>query len=61
MVNKFNVATWIVILLSITNYLEWTSIPWLILQIPAAIIGVIWAWAIIIATIVVADDIKKKH
>lgn len=52
MINKFTAISWIVITLLITNYFGWTSIPWLILQIPAAIIGVIWVWAIIVATII---------
>jgi hypothetical protein len=58
MVNKFNVATWIVILLSITNYLEWTSIPWILLQIPAAVIAVIWIYAIIMASIIIIKNYK---
>lgn len=61
MMNKINAITCIIVSLLITNSLGWTHIPWLLLQIPAAVIAVIWAWAIIIATIVVADDIKKKH
>ena len=60
MVNKFNVATWIVILLSITNYLEWTSIPWILLKVPAAIIGVVWVWAILVATVMVIVNSNNK-
>ena len=58
MVNKFNVATWIVILLSITNYFGWTSIPWVLIKIPAAIIAGLWIWAIILATIIVIKTYK---
>lgn len=58
MINKFTAISWIVITLLITNYFGWTSIPWLILQIPAAIIGVIWVWAIIVATIIVIKQYK---
>ena len=47
--------------LMITNHLGWTHIPWLLLKIPGCVLVGLWAWAIIIATIVVADDIKKKH
>ena len=60
MVNKFNVATWIVILLSITNYLGWTSRPWILLKVPAAIIGVIWVWAILVATVMVIVNGNNK-
>ena len=60
MVNKFNVATWIVILLSITNYLGWTSIPWILLKVPAAIIGAIWVWAILVATVMVIVNGNNK-
>lgn len=58
MINKFTAISWIVITLLITNYFGWTSIPWLILQIPATIIGVIWVWAIIVATIIVVKQYK---
>lgn len=60
MVNKFDVATWIVILLSITNYFGWTSIPWILIKIPAAIIGVIWIWAIVVATVMIIVDDNNK-
>jgi hypothetical protein len=60
MVNKFNVATWIVILLSITNYFGWTSIPWILLKVPAAIIGVIWIWAIVVATVMIIVNDNNK-
>ncbi len=52
MINKFNVISWIVVILLVTNYFGWTSIPWLLLQIPATIIAVIWIWVIIVATII---------
>ncbi len=60
MVNIFNVATWIVIILSITNYFGWTSIPWILIQIPAAAIGAIWVWAILVATVIVIVNGSNK-
>lgn len=58
MVDKIKAIGWIVILLSITNYFGWTSIPWILLQIPAAIIVGLWIWAIILATIIVIKTYK---
>jgi hypothetical protein len=58
MVNKFNVATWIVIILSMTNYFGWTSIPWILLKVPAAIIVGLWIYAIIMASIIIIKNYK---
>lgn len=58
MVDKIKAIGWIVILLSITNYFGWTSIPWILIKIPAAIIAGLWTWAIILATIIVIKTYK---
>lgn len=58
MLNKFKTINWLVFGLTITNYLGWTNIPWLLLNIPAAIIVVIWIYAIIMASIIVIKQTK---
>ena len=58
MVDKIKAIGWIVILLSITNYFGWTSIPWILIKIPATIIAGLWIWAIILATIIVIKTYK---
>jgi hypothetical protein len=60
MVKIFDVATWIVIILSITNYFGWTSIPWILIQIPAATIGAIWVWAILVVTVILIVNGSNK-
>lgn len=57
--NKINAITCIIVSLLITNSLGWTHIPWLLLQIPAAVIAVIWVWAIIIASIIIIKNYNK--
>lgn len=56
--NKINAITCIIVSLLITNSLGWTHIPWLLLQIPAAVIAVIWVWAIVIASIIIIKNYK---
>ena len=51
--NKFYIWTGIVITLLITNLLEWTTIPWLLLKIVAFATVCVWVWAIIVATILI--------
>mgnify|MGYP006974358330 CR=1 FL=1 len=60
MINKFQSISCLVVTLLLTNYFGWTSIPWILIKIPAAIIGVLWIWAIVVATvmIIVNGDIK---
>ena len=60
MINKFQAISCLVVTLLLTNYLEWTSIPWILLKIPAAIIGVIWVWAILVATVMVIVNGSNK-
>ncbi len=55
---KLNAISLIVAILSLTNYLEWTSIPWILIQIPAAVVIAIWVWAIVIASIIIIKNYK---
>ena len=59
MVDKIKAFSWMVIILYITNHCGWTSIPWILLKIPAAIIGVIWVWAILVATVILIVNGKQ--
>jgi hypothetical protein len=56
--NKLNTISLIVAILSLTNYFGWTTIPWILIQIPATVIIAIWVWAIIVATIIVINNYK---
>ena len=58
MINKFQAISYLVATLLLTNYFGWTSIPWIILQIPATVIAVIWLYAIIMASIIVIKNYK---
>ena len=58
MINKFQAVSYLVATLLLTNYFGWTSIPWIILQIPATVIAVIWLYAIIMASIIVIKNYK---
>lgn len=60
MINKFQAISYLVATLLLTNYFGWTSIPWILLKIPAAIIGVIWVWAILVATVMVIVNGSNK-
>ncbi len=46
--------------LMITNYLGWTSIPWVLLKISGGVLVGIWVWVLIVAALVVANEIKNK-
>ena len=50
---RLGCATFIIILLNMINSCGWTSIPWPILMIPSGIIGLVWLYAIIVATILI--------
>jgi hypothetical protein len=56
--NKLNTISLIVAILSLTNYFGWTTIPWILIQIPATVIIAIWVWAIVVATIIVINNYK---
>ena len=58
MINKFQAISYLVATLLLTNYFGWTSIPWIILQIPATVIAVIWIYAIIMASIITIKNYK---
>ena len=58
MINKFQAISYLVVTLLLTNYFGWTSIPWIILQIPATVIAVIWIYAIIMASIIIIKQYK---
>ena len=58
MINKFQAISYLVATLLLTNYFGWTSIPWIILQIPATVIAAIWIYAIIMASIIVIKNYK---
>ena len=58
MINKFQAISCLVVTLLLTNYFGWTSIPWIILQIPATVIAVIWIYAIIMASIIIIKQYK---
>ena len=58
MINKFQAISYLVATLLLTNYFGWTSIPWIILQIPATVIAVIWLYAIIMASIMIIKNYK---
>ena len=57
--NKLNLISLIVAILSLTNYFGWTTVPWILIQIPAAIVIVIWIWAMVVATIIVIKNYTK--
>ena len=57
--NKLNTISLIVAILSLTNYFGWTTIPWILIQIPAAVVIAIWIWAIVVATIIVIKNNTK--
>ena len=57
--NKLNLISLIVAILSLTNYFGWTTIPWILIQIPAAVVIAIWIWAIVVATIIVIKNNTK--
>lgn len=56
---KLNAISLIVAILSLTNYFGWTTIPWILIQIPAAIVIAIWVWAIVIASIIIIKNYNK--
>ena len=58
MINKFKAISYLVATLLLTNYFGWTSIPWILLQIPATVIVVIWIYAIIMASIIIIKNYK---
>ena len=58
MINKFQAISYLVATLLLTNYFGWTSIPWILLQIPATVIAVIWIYAIIMASIITIKNYK---
>ena len=55
---KLNTISLIVAILSLTNYFGWTTIPWILIQIPAAVVIAIWIWAMVVATIIVIKNYK---
>ena len=57
--NKFNVISSVIVILLLTNYFGWTIIPWILIQIPATIIAAIWAWAIVVGTIIFIKNNTK--
>jgi hypothetical protein len=57
--NKFNAISSILAILSLTNYFGWTTIPWILIQVPATIVIAIWIWAIVVATIIVIKNNTK--
>ena len=57
--NKLNTISLIVAILSLTNYFGWTTIPWILIQIPATVVIAIWVWAIVVATIIVIKNYTK--
>ena len=57
--NKLNLISLIVAILSLTNYFGWTTIPWILIQIPAAIVIAIWIWVMVVATIIVIKNYTK--
>jgi hypothetical protein len=57
--NKFNAISSILTILSLTNYFGWTTIPWILIQVPATIVIAIWIWAIVVATIIVIKNNTK--
>jgi hypothetical protein len=59
MISKFGAWTWLIVILLITNYFGWTAIPWMLLKIVACTTVCVWAWAIIVATIIVIMNSKK--
>ena len=60
MINKFQAISYLVATFLLTNYFGWTSIPWILLKVPAAIIGVIWVWAILVATVMLIINGNNK-
>lgn len=56
---KLNVISLIVAILSLTNYFGWTTIPWILIQIPATVVIAIWIWAIVIASIIIIKNYNK--
>lgn len=60
MVTAFYSVSLLVLVLNILNFIGWTIIPKMVLLIPSIIIGALWAWILLIATIVVVDEIKKR-
>jgi hypothetical protein len=59
MMSKFEVISLIVVALSITNYCGWTSIPWILLQVPIAILSITWIWAILVVTVTLIINGKQ--
>ena len=55
---KLNIISLIVAILSLTNYFGWTTIPWILIQIPATVVIAIWIWAIVIASIIIIKNYK---
>ena len=55
---KLNTISLIVAILSLTNYFGWTTIPWILIQIPATVVIAIWIWAMVVATIIVIKNYK---
>ena len=59
MVNTFYSVSLLVLVLNILNAIGWTTIPKMVLFYPTVVIGAAWVWILIVATIVVADHMKK--
>ena len=57
--NKLNAISLIVAILSLINYFGWTTIPWILIQIPAAVVIAIWVWAIVVASIIIIKNYNK--
>ena len=47
------------VVLSFTNYIGWSSIPWILLKIPGYALCLILAWVLIVSTIIVIKNYKQ--
>jgi hypothetical protein len=61
MVNAFYQISLLLLTLNIMNGLGWVFLPTPLIIIPTILVGLIWIWLLVVATVITIDDIKKHR